>query len=1249
MNPNVNATVSYFTSPVVLYSYFAIPFEELLTTLGEVAPNLDRPLSATGARFAYGSAALLEIIQLKHSTLVAIIGSRKDDPSVVIPVALENALLGVDAAEAFLLAGELTGGPNTTTFKSASAAFYFNLRWLLPTLPDPYAANFNLSVVSAEKDSPSAGTLIGFATWSSLVSQPAVGFVLLPPAQSSTNPTGSTPFPTLAPVNTDTAVSRQQGPSGAALLDLSTRVDLFGVAVAPEIAALLDPARTFGSTVAGNLNPSATNAQAAPVAAVVGMGLWLNRAVVTTFALPQFSWEPMESDAAGQTGPLECEPASDGFPLLITAPNDQQLVPFQPDLVLLENILAVEAGTPFAGIFSLPFGIDAAVIQPNKLSGSSSTFLAQGGRFGANRPLFPNAFPPSPPTASAPSKPPTSKTGPKEFVGAITLSLGPENPSNSNALFPGLADLDLTGASPGYGTTVLGYDKKTQATDVGDIFTGEFSSGGKLPGVPVRRIDFSGYGASTFSEWIDQNPTPPAVTKVQFEASIGRTALDVIQVISVIYPWCIRVVRTITMQRQNAGWILRTDSGWQAASAGTFSFPSAAFNNQMNPGPLVGAYNVRNIQDTAQTYVAVDSATKTSFEFRAVTFNTDFVLDPALNVVSGGFAANSIGGPSSSSATASAGVIGYLQLSPDGTDVTPNALAALLAQTGPVTPLISCTVEAGSFGAHSSGTIFRCSAFEVNRVTLPSGSSGTPAFGVALRGAPQIPNAGGWSMGVRAFTNPAPSALPNTFPVPLVRPAANKNYWYIADVADILQLDQPSNYYSLLHSTGTQKVLFESPRIPTSASIPSPPPAPGLQFPQPKPPQSGGAPGNPGSPNLGDLASILNSTGLFPDLSSALSLMVGGATEQINTISQGFQYTKSYQFPAGQSATIIDLSVMNIQMLYSEAQQQVSTTQYPGGPMPNPLPAATPTTLTYTVNSAPAAGAPTWSLSIGPFTLQVIVPLFGDSPILWITGGFYGDSHTKPGVTNLNIQFGSVLSVVQQVFSALQTVAQFLPGGSTANLDVALSDGVLTVQDTFSVADMPLGLGNLTDISLDVGLNVTLQPLSVDFNVGIGSLQNPFNWIATPLAGNGMMSLGVQNSAPDFTIQAGIGLGIAIDLGIASGSASVTLAFNLNIDGNSVTLIILLTGQASVSVLDGLASVSLSLSAGLGISLNPAIPLPTFTLSPPQLTIPSIDIGLIAVCSVGIHLTICWVVSIGWDGSWQFRQDLHTPSLTVNA
>ena len=385
---------------------------------------------------------------------------------------------------------------------------------------------------------------------------------------------------------------------------------------------------------------------------------------------------------------------------------------------------------------------------------------------------------------------------------------------------------------------------------------------------------------------------------------------------------------------------------------------------------------------------------------------------------------------------------------------------------------------------------------------------------------------------------------------------------------------------------------------------------------------------------MGDLASILNSTGLFPDLTSALSLMESGI-EQINTLPQGFKYSKSYQFTA-QSATIVDLDVMQIQMLYADTPQ---TTQPPQNP--------NPTVLTYTVNSSAPTGSPTWSLSIGPFTLQVVIPMFPGGPVLWIVGDFYGDSHTKPGVTNLNVQFGGALSVVQQVFSALQTVAQFLPGGATANLDVALSDGVLNVQDTFSIADLPLGLGDLTDVSLDIGLNVTIQPLSVNFSVGLGTPQNPFNWIATPLAGNGMMSLGVQNSQPDFTIQAGIGLGIAIDLGIASGSASVTIAFNLNIDGNSVTLMVILTGQASVDVLDGLASAALTLSAGLGVSLNPAVPIPT--LSGGQLTIPSIDVGLLATCSVGIHLTVCWVVSVSWDGSWQFRQDLHTPALTVDA
>ena len=91
-------------------------------------------------------------------------------------------------------------------------------------------------------------------------------------------------------------------------------------------------------------------------------------------------------------------------------------------------------------------------------------------------------------------------------------------------------------------------------------------------------------------------------------------------------------------------------------------------------------------------------------------------------------------------------------------------------------------------------------------------------------------------------------------------------------------------------------------------------------------------------------------------------------------------------------------------------------------------------------------------------------------------------------------------------------------------------------------------------------------------------------------------------------------------------------------------MIATLTGQASVDVLDGLASASLTLSASLGFSISP---LPVPEIDPPTVEIPSTDITLLASCSVGIHISICWVVSVSWDGSWSFSQSFHTPALTV--
>ncbi len=667
----LNATVDFFTNPSFEYAYLSSSTDELLFTLGRVQAHLDRPRTATGGRFPYRSVASLLLNQTHTGTGLFVVGGRADERKVIVPVALENALIGVDAPDAFTLVGSLQG----TQMGKCVAGFTFDLRWLLPTLPDPYAANFNLSLIRGEGDSPSAGTVLAETSWSGQTAIPQLAFVLLPPADAAGNATG-TPLPSvLAPTNTAVVVGRQPQVMDVALLDLSTRVDLFGVALAPQIGALLGRGQGNIAGV-GNITANAGTTSAAPEVAFSGMSLALNGAAIATFALPQFSWEPMESTAVDQSGPIMCDPAYDGFPLLVASPNNQQLIPFAPAPVLVNNVENVAAGTPFAALFSLPFGLNAVIIQGNEPSrkkpGVHSTFLLEGGRFGPNVPRFPNSLPASPPVAAATPKPGSSPTPPKVLTGALTLSLMPEHPELSNATFPGFTQIDATGPAPGYGTYVLGFDPTTQASDVADIFAGEFSESAPTHAVPLRRIDFSGYGASTFSEWIDSNVSGPAVTKVQFEASIGRTALEVIQVVSVIYPYCIQVVRTITMQRQNAGWVKRTDSGWQAASAGTFKFPAdvaSQYNGRVHPGAFTGAYNVRNIRDEAQTVSvkapanAADPEAGKTFEFRQVLFDADLVVDKSLNVTSGGFPAENSGGPAGFSAVASRDMVGYLQLS----------------------------------------------------------------------------------------------------------------------------------------------------------------------------------------------------------------------------------------------------------------------------------------------------------------------------------------------------------------------------------------------------------------------------------------------------------------------------------------------------------------------------------------------------------------------------------------------------------
>jgi hypothetical protein len=1212
---HLNASVDFSVANNFVYSFFASFTGELLFTIGKATAHLDRPVTAAGLRIPFTGQSFLLLSSTTAGSGLFLFSEDLTQTTKEISLALENALLGVLPPRFFLLVAALDGAGDVS---SAIVSLFFGLHWLLPTLPDPYAANFDVSAIREGGRGSILGTLASGTVWSRPGHDATLGFVLLPaPASGSNANLLSAALSHLAPAsqNASPADLVSTGAFGRgvynqfpALLDLSTHIDQFGVAVAP-----LN--RYIGG---GDVQPA--QGTAAPALAIAGMYLVLNDSLVATFALPQESWEPMESTAVDLTGPVACTPPNDGSPLLLNAPNTQQLVRFTPAELLQTNISNVAAGVPFVAIFSLPFGLNAVIAQPNAHFTSPrrptihSTFLAAGGQFHKNIPRF-----------KIPKHPP-------ELAGAEQLTLMPPNPTRLDALFTGYTNVDTsgsTGPKTGYGYEVLGREgTPPAASSVGEMFQNSFGQGSSNPGVPVRRIDLAGYGASIFSEWNYTDPNTTGIIKVQFDTVIGRTAHEVIKASTITYPYCVRMVRTITMTRQNAGWVQRTDTGWKAASEGVFEFPHPPdFDKRVHKGAMLGVFNVRNIREQTETHDVG------GFRFRKVLFDADVGIDSRVNVLSGGFSAVLQDYPDPLTLVPSRDLVGYMQVLPDKRPpIFPDSsvLAALFQITGPLNPSIACVAEFGHFD-NQSGTVFRCSACNVDMIASSNDGNPTPALGAALLGAPQIPRGGGWSMGKRKFTEPEPAALPSDFPVPIVQPATNTDYWFLADVGDVLQVSQPDSLYSLLHSTGTNKVLFELPQIPTSAAISPPPAAPGLQFPQVPPRPS--VPNNPGSPNLADVASLLNATGLFPDISSVLSL-IQGTMEQINTISQGFHYQKKYTFNPNQKVQIVDIGVLRIDLQYSGKQVDQQN----------------PAVLTYTVNSG---ANPSWTLDIGPLSFPVTIPLFSNTaPILTISGSFHADEHTPAGLTNLDVSMGSPLALLQNVFSSLQTLAQFLPGGAGAQLDVSLSNAKLTVKDTFSIAEMPLGLGQLTDISFELGLAVQLAPLSVDFSVGLGDPGNPFNWIVSPLAGNGLIDLGVQNNSPALVVQGGIGLGLAIDLGIASGSASVTIAVQLDINGSSITLIAILTGQASVDVLDGLASASLTLSAAVGFSLSP--PVPQISYSPPLPAIPTtISIGsetitLLASVSVGIHLTVCWVASVDWDGSWSFSQSVQTPSLSLS-
>ena len=357
--------------------------------------------------------------------------------------------------------------------------------------------------------------------------------------------------------------------------------------------------------------------------------------------------------------------------------------------------------------------------------------------------------------------------------------------------------------------------------DVDTIFNGYLGPGGTNKLVPVTRMDLSGYGESLFSDWRNETNDVTAVSKARFDVLIGRTAVEVVQVRSILYPYAVRVVRTITIDRKNTGVVTRHDSGWQAASDGVYDFTGSTLT--VHPGVVQKIVNVINIRDTGQI---LDVGGE---QVAGVFFDGDLVID-------------GVGKGSGVDGVPARNQIGYIQLTPEksGGPLTDVQYEELIHKAGPLGGGIDCVLDVGA--SHLLMKLGRVG------VGVTQGMSG-PEFVMTAWGSPQFPHGGQWAFLKQTGFGAAPELVDTNLGVPLVRsgpvpaPPPPSSPFRFADPEDLAKPTSPNSDYGIVHATGTQRVLFPRPKIEASA-----------------PTQITSTV----TPTLADPYSLANSVGLFP-------------------------------------------------------------------------------------------------------------------------------------------------------------------------------------------------------------------------------------------------------------------------------------------------------------------------------------------------------------------------------------------------
>ncbi len=830
-----------FSGPFPLHFISVAAASEALLMTSELGASLDRPIQANGRRVPISSdEAQVVFWQDKDGFKVFILaklqlpgpGGGVHQP---LPMALTNALLKVVPPHVLLVFGSM---PQPNEVRPGALLLVFYVSSITPTLRDPYVTNvgppkqdWDFSVhresISVSASVPSIVAILLAAVLWQPAKEPKLFMHLLPysgGAWSWSNMLTTGPVASGASSTAETMSAENSGSFGALSFMLASNVgNIDPAAAAEEDRQAEQGLRNIYEETAGAAREQVVLLDVSSNIDQLGVGFGVSARDqhkagsalpfniheldlvsltknLRVFLLPQFQWETVFTVQNPDVGLFPSPVASrdDGGPTVIGS-QSVSLVPMAPDQIMDRMVQEYDpagGGVPLAALFTLPFGMKAAAKFEPKQTASTSW---------ANLEMM------------------RPKTADDRFTGGHQLSAMADastvSPTTESPHFPGAAYQTRNLIDPAtrldLGLSVLSSTLNPLASPEA-YFNQEMAPAGSRPRVPVVRIDFSGYGASTFSDWA--NPMAvSAVSQVRFDVMVGRTAYEVVQISSVMYFGAVPVVRSITFERRKEGRIFRADSGWVPTGPGIYMYPDKDtgapppplgwVKPTTHPGVVSGVYNVRRIRETGRMIVkefpvtpSVPSGPTTEkVELIEVRFDGDFKIK------------NVVAGKNDDGYVTGCDHIGFIQKSPSGYTVMPEHLQAILEEEGPVGGQVDCVLDVGD-----SGQIMRVGRVDV--AAAPTNPPNVPHLAAAARGGIDLPGDGAWTMLRQDLSKDEPSAVQEDTGTPLIQLGTAGGAWNrFAEPADLHYENSPQTEFMLMQSSEGHQAMFPRPKIKKTA------------------------------------------------------------------------------------------------------------------------------------------------------------------------------------------------------------------------------------------------------------------------------------------------------------------------------------------------------------------------------------------------------------------------------------------------